>query len=221
MIHLKHNTNLKMRDLPIRVVLFCYLFSISPGLYSQDSGSDSITKASYQDGDVRAILAQNLTYPTEAFAQNIEGHVILQICISKDGDIIDAKFIESPDIILTNSCTEAFQIIKGKWNPAFTDGKPIDKTYRIVFSHMIYRGSPPPNYYKAAQKHIKREKYEKALKLYNKEIEFNPYDFELFQARSEIKSLLGDDEGAETDKIIANTLYQEIMCVVTITGISN
>lgn len=183
--------------------------------------SDSIVKAKYEDedGEIGVVLGKNLMYPREALENGIKGDVILQFTLSKEGKIVDAIIIDSPDLILTKSCAEVLKVLDGKWVPASKNGEPIDKAYLIVFRHHIYMGSVPPSKKEAAARLFDRGKYEKALKLYNKEIESNPYDHVLYDCRSEVRAKLGDPEKAAEDALISKKLSDDIFSVIDITAI--
>ena len=77
----------------------------------------------------------------------------------------------------------------------------------------------PPDYKERTDKLIDKEKYERALKLYDKAIDDNQYDYELFESRSKVKEILGDTDGAEMDHLDSGRLRNEIISVVNIRAI--
>ncbi len=74
-------------------------------------------------GDVYAWLAKNIKYPSICQEQGIQGRVSVQFVINKDGSIVDAKVMRSPD---ENLSKEALRVVKSmpKWKPARQAGKP-------------------------------------------------------------------------------------------------
>jgi hypothetical protein len=77
-------------------------------------------------------------------------------------------------------------------------------------------GTQSANFKSMADKKIKKQDYEKALLLYDKAILGNPYDYRLFQSRSKVKLLLGDEEGARIDQRTSERLNNEIMSVIDV-----
>lgn len=79
-------------------------------------------------------IADNIKYPKDCMENGIEGRVIVNFAVEKDGSITDVKTMRSPDPSLTK---EAERLIKAmpKFKPATQMGKPVRSrfTLPIVF----------------------------------------------------------------------------------------
>ena len=69
-------------------------------------------------------LNKNLKYPEEAQKKEIQGIVIAQFIVNKDGSLTDIKIVKSPSKILSD---ETLRIIKnsGNWKPAMLNGQVV------------------------------------------------------------------------------------------------
>src|SRR5574344_175258 len=75
-------------------------------------------------------LTKNLRYPAYAQKNAIQGKVIIQFVINKDGSVVDANIVHS----LEPSCDkEAMRVIKmmPKWHPGLEHNKPVRVRYTI------------------------------------------------------------------------------------------
>ncbi len=79
-------------------------------------------------------LRENLIYPKEAIAKNIQGTIIVQFIVDKEGKLSDVKTLGGDPLL----CEEAIRVVKnssGKWLPALQNNH-IVKAYKkqpIVF----------------------------------------------------------------------------------------
>ena len=75
-------------------------------------------------------LQNNVKYPREAQENNIEGRVIVEFIVEKDGTIKESKIRKSVDPSLDN---EALRVIKNmpKWTPGKQRGKPVRVKYSL------------------------------------------------------------------------------------------
>ena len=85
-------------------------------------------------------LAQNIHYPANAAKNNVEGRVVLQFVIEKDGRIGEVKIARSVDPELD---AEALRVVKSMPNfiPGRQDGKPVAVWYTIPISFKL-QGEP-------------------------------------------------------------------------------
>ena len=75
-------------------------------------------------------LGKNIKYPTEAIEKGIQGRVILQMVVEKDGSITNAKVVRSVDPLLDK---EALRVINlsPKWTPAKHKGEAVKVRYTL------------------------------------------------------------------------------------------
>ena len=75
-------------------------------------------------------LSNNIKYPVDAMKAGIQGRVICQFIVSKDGSITDIKVLRSVHPSLDR---EAVRVIKNmpKWTPGMQDGKVVNVRYTL------------------------------------------------------------------------------------------
>ena len=75
-------------------------------------------------------LAQNIKYPAEAQEKGIQGRVIVQMVVEKDGTITHAKVVRGVDPLLD---TEALRVVKSspKWKPGKQNGEAVRVKYTL------------------------------------------------------------------------------------------
>lgn len=80
-------------------------------------------------------IAKHLVYPELAVKAGVEGRVVIEIKLSKTGQILDTKVIQS---LGNNGCDEAAidAIKKVKWKPAYQRDKPVNV---IVSIPVVFR----------------------------------------------------------------------------------
>lgn len=198
-------------------VVFLTCGTVANGQTSQ--GADSaFVKASYLKGHISNVMRHNSKYPIEAAMNKVQGDVIASFVIDAEGKLDDIAIVSSPGKSLSKSVITALNKIKEEWRPSENE-KPIAKQYLIVFMFRTYEESIPPTYKSKAEKYLQKEKYEKALKYFDKAIIDNQYDYFLFESRSELKEILGDQEGAKQDDSTSMTLKNEIISVIEINSV--
>ena len=86
-------------------------------------------------------LAKNIKYPVEAQKARIEGRVIVQFVVDKDGSIIDSKVVRgvSPEID-----AEALRVlgVMPKWNPGKQRGKAVAVKYTLPMMFRLQKQEP-------------------------------------------------------------------------------
>ena len=75
-------------------------------------------------------LAANVNYPTEAIEKGIQGRVIVQMVVTKEGDITDTKIARGIDPLLD---AEALRVVSGmpKWKPGKQKGEAVNVRYTL------------------------------------------------------------------------------------------
>ena len=75
-------------------------------------------------------LSKNIKYPSMAQENNIQGRVIVEFVVNKDGSIVEPKVMRSVDTSLDN---EAMRVIKlmPKWTPGKQRGKAVRVRYTV------------------------------------------------------------------------------------------
>jgi TonB family protein len=75
-------------------------------------------------------LAQNIKYPAEAQEKGVQGRVIVQMVVEKDGTITHAKVVRGVDPLLD---TEALRVVNSspKWKPGKQNGEAVRVKYTL------------------------------------------------------------------------------------------
>ena len=75
-------------------------------------------------------IANHLQYPEECREKGIQGRVMIQFVVNKDGSITDVKVLKSPSVLLSE---EAIRVVKAmpKWKPAKDKGKVVRSHFRL------------------------------------------------------------------------------------------
>lgn len=85
-------------------------------------------------------MSRNIKYPTKAIESKIQGRVIVQFVVNKDGSISNAKIVRSVDPDLDK---EALRVINSmpQWKPGMQKGEPVSVkfTVPIVFRNQQIR----------------------------------------------------------------------------------
>ena len=88
-------------------------------------------------------LMENVKYPKTAFDANIQGRVIAQFVVDKEGTVRDAHVVKSVDPILD---AEALRVINNmpKWRPGRQNGKVVNVKYTIPVSFSLDGNNDSP-----------------------------------------------------------------------------
>lgn len=83
-----------------------------------------------------AYIGQNMKYPAEAVAKGIEGRVLVQFVVNKEGDLQDIKVMKSIDSLLDQ---EAIRVISSmpKWTPGKLKGEAVNIQYVLPIQFNI------------------------------------------------------------------------------------
>ncbi len=75
-------------------------------------------------------LSKNIKYPTIAQENGVQGRVIVQFVVNKDGSIVDPVVARSVDPYLDK---EAIRVVSSmpKWKPGMQRGKPVRVRYTL------------------------------------------------------------------------------------------
>ena len=80
--------------------------------------------------ELLSFLSRNIKYPTKAIESKIQGRVIVQFVVNKDGSISNAKVVRSVDPDLDK---EALRVINSmpQWKPGMQKGEPVSVKYTV------------------------------------------------------------------------------------------
>ncbi|HTQ27785.1 MAG TPA: energy transducer TonB [Puia sp.] len=110
--------------------------SAAGGMIKKDSAAKGVEiESKFPGGDAAwaRFLSANLVYPSKAVRKKVEGTVIVQFIVDKEGVVSDVQAISGPDL-LRDAAVEVFKK-SPKWEPAFQYGRKV-KSYKkqpVVF----------------------------------------------------------------------------------------
>jgi len=104
---------------------------VDTGIEFEGHGPDTI----FGEGDYLPLAIVQPVYPTRAIARNIQGHVIVELTVTKAGTTRDIKVVEAvPPGIFDKAALAA--AAKFKYKPRVIDGQPIEVSgvrYQLTF----------------------------------------------------------------------------------------
>ncbi len=82
------------------------------------------------DSEMMKFIATSIKYPTKAAEMGVEGTVVIQFVIGKDGKVTDAKVVRGKDPLLDK---EALRVVNSMpaWKPGKQGGKPVRVAYTL------------------------------------------------------------------------------------------
>jgi TonB family protein len=89
--------------------------------------------ASFQGGDVNTFnkwVASQVVYPKDAQKKGIQGKVIIQFSVNRNGKVCDIKVIRGVHPLLNSEALRVIQI-SPDWAPAMEEGKPVKQNFVI------------------------------------------------------------------------------------------
>jgi TonB family protein len=116
-------------NLPVSFRLSTHVVTVEGTPSGPYSDNDSIygvvdELASFPGGEAAYMkwLSDHIKYPEECKAQSIQGRVMIQFVVNKDGSIPEIKVLKSPHSLLSE---EAVRVVKAmpKWKPAKAEGE--------------------------------------------------------------------------------------------------
>jgi periplasmic protein TonB len=127
----------------MKFLLFLSLFFIGTSLNAQSVYQKAMADkepvyevtdevATFPGGDAAMLrfINETMKYPTSAKAAKVEGRVVMQILVEKDGRVTLVNPVVSPDEALTEE-TVRLTTKMPNWNPAKKDGQPV-RSYIIL-----------------------------------------------------------------------------------------
>lgn len=107
-------------------------------VYGEVALKDSTEQMPTFPGNINSFLQDNIKYPNEAFSKNVEGKVVVDFVVDKDGSIINAKVIEGVEKSLD---AEALRVVRlmPKWIPGRQKGELVKVRYFVPVVFRIPR----------------------------------------------------------------------------------
>jgi TonB family protein len=111
--------------------------ALTPSAENQASGPAASTKIHVKSRIMQGqrISGDNPVYPPKARAKKIEGAVVIDTTIGKDGGIENLRVVKSPDPSLAESALKAVRT--WRYHPYLLNGEPVEveTTVNVIYSH--------------------------------------------------------------------------------------
>lgn len=157
-------------------------------------------------------ILTNLTYPSEARLEGIEGRVILSLELTDEGFPNTIFLIESASDVLTNESLKVTNRLVKNWDPSFLENDSMEDDPYLVFNYWLDKGNQEFSIIKTkVERMITKQNYKKALDLINQEIELNPYEIQAYVLRAEIYRQTGLTEDFQRDYMTSKQLGKKIL----------
>jgi TonB family protein len=82
-------------------------------------------------------LNRNITYPTIAEENGIQGRVTCSFVVERDGSVTDVKVVVSVDVSLDNEAVRVLSMMP-KWNPGMQRGNFVRVRYSVPITFRLY-----------------------------------------------------------------------------------
>jgi protein TonB len=121
------------------ILSFCLLFVIAFGLQAQQQENEILTMAEQMpefDGDLSKYLARTIIYPAAARDAGIEGRVVVQFTVKKDGTLEDIEVIKSAN---DDFSAEVKRVVAAMpaWKPGKQNGKSVNVRFTLPVSFKL------------------------------------------------------------------------------------
>ena len=111
---------------------FCPVMAMNPDESDEEIVNVADENAQFPGGDEACMkwLRDHIKYPSICQEQGVQGRVIVSFVVNRDGSIVDAKVMRSPDEHLSE---EALRVVKAmpKWKPARQGNKTVRSRFNL------------------------------------------------------------------------------------------
>jgi TonB family protein len=168
---------------------------------------------------INAYIQNRVEYPGIALKHRIQGTVVVGFVVTPEGKLENIEVINSVYYTIDNEVIRVLKSTNRKWTPGKINGKVVAMPNEVSVVFKLYQED---NFRKIAKKYLDKgnqalfvkNQPEKALKHFNRGINFLPNDETLLAVRGLCKYKMGDEVGANRDwdrtKVLANRKNSEI-----------
>jgi len=109
---------------------------------SQTNPNPDDQKAATEDSQPKVVHHVPPIYPPEAKANHVEGTVVVQVLVDKQGNVARTTIVSGPKVLADAAVTA---IKAWKFEPATSQGRPVEKTaeIKVAFCESHARGCQP------------------------------------------------------------------------------
>jgi TonB family protein len=155
-------------------------------------------------------LSDRIAFPEQSLKRRkVEGTEVIQFDVTPEGKLTRFKVINSVSPEIDEHVISVLKNTSGFWTPGAINGEPATMTHEIsvAFKQMEHEGIRPKDFSRQAIIHFEkgtqqlliRQNPKRALKHFNKGLNYQPYEKRLLYMRGLCLKELGDEEGARRD----------------------
>ena len=155
-------------------------------------------------------LSDRIAHPSQfSKRKKTEGTEVIQFDVTPEGELSQFRVINSVSPEIDEHVISVLKTTSGFWTPGEINGEPATMTREIsvVFKHVNYEGPFQKDFSRQGKLHFEKgakhlligRNPKKALKHFNKGINYQPYEKPLLFMRGLCLKELGDEEGARRD----------------------
>jgi TonB family protein len=148
-------------------------------------------------------LSTLVQYPQESFNLGIEGTEVVKFVVTKTGKVTDFYFINSVSDEIDAEVIRVLEMTDGIWQPGSINGEPVDMEKEVTLTFKLHPtddlATMATKYLNQGNKLLMKGNPRKALKYFDKGINFLPNEEALLAVRSLCRYQLGDEAGATQD----------------------
>jgi TonB family protein len=89
------------------------------------------------DAKISSVLVRSVRYPADALQNNVQGWVVIEVKIDKQGRLTEEKAISTNGYGLEEEAMRVFKLLPADWLPVLVDGKPVDVKVQIRMSFRL------------------------------------------------------------------------------------
>lgn len=159
---------------------------------------------------IYSYLRENVEYPEVALKYNIQGTEIVQFTVTAGGEVTNIKVVNSLCPEIDEEILSVLKTTDGMWQPGLKNGKPVDMEREIAMVFQIdgFKNGSNENLFKeqaialfnkGSKALLSQNNPAKALKYFDKALQYLPNESTILYSRGMAKHLLNDVEGALAD----------------------
>ena len=111
----------------------------SPQYFILDTSKSIKAKYPYGTAGLNKFLAENVTYPSIAIENDIQGEVIVIFVVSEEGEVEDAQILGSKKGFgLDEESIRIIELMSGQWVPASQFGFPVKIRFKLPIKFQLF-----------------------------------------------------------------------------------
>lgn len=159
---------------------------------------------------IYSYLRENVEYPKVALKYNIQGTEVVRFTVDATGKVGNITVVNSVCPEIDNEIVRVLKTTNGMWEPGLENGQPVEMEREIAMAFRLNNHVKSTNsnvlrkqatlLYNKGNKILLTDKNpEKAIRYFNRALNYLPAESAILQARGIARYLLNDKDGAQAD----------------------